>query len=478
MKRWEILEGDVRAVLKTVPDDHIHCIITSPPYYGMRNYGTDPQIWGGNPDCNHEWGGGINIKRDGGVQKDEDGYGASRRVDVQSYFCVKCDAWKGELGLEPTPGLFVKHLVDIFMEAGRVLRDDGVLWVNIGDGYSDGKDLKPMDLMGIPWMFAFAMRDAGFFLRSDTIWAKGCSLSDKYSGSCGTESVNGWRWERHRVRINKDDKELTPCPGCERCEPNNGYVLRKGSWRPTKGHEYMFMFTQSEDYFCDIDAVRENYVMDHARESIFAGSPKYADDSFCVDAKNQTRNMKGNVRYAHSGRNIRSVWLINPGQYPNAHCATFPPALPEPCIKVSASEKGCCPECGSPWVRVIEKGDADEAWKKRCGADSGGGYKGHGLKDYSGAGAENPSEVKARILRNMKKRLTSDWWPSCDCGMDSPVPCTVMDIFSGSGSTGVAAIRNNRNYIGIELNREFAELSRDRLRSVPGSMSRRLDDWL
>lgn len=183
-----IIEGDALTVLKRMDSESVHMGVTSSPYYGLRNYGTEPIVWDGDPNCEHEWGevhppGYRSSDTHPGPMQHE---GNKNRENLKSDICSKCGAWKGELGQEPTPELFVKHLTTIFHELKRVLRNDGILWMNIGDSYAGtgagqkdtGKatytesswpqkrykpagNIKPKDLIGIPWMLAFSMRADG-----------------------------------------------------------------------------------------------------------------------------------------------------------------------------------------------------------------------------------------------------------------------------------------------------------------------------
>jgi len=211
------------------------------------------------------------------------------------------------------PEEHIEKLVEGFREVRRVLRDDGVLWVNYGDKYNGfganvtkggnisgrnqharpyiepksglwAKNLQAGDLMMFPARVALALQNDGWILRDDIIWAKAISFNDKYSGSTMPESVNGWRWERHRIKVKagwgKDcphpskrqsgefdrcnpgrnylgKAKYTDCPGCDKCNPNDGLILRRGSWRCTKAHEHIFQFVKSNNYFCDMQAVKE-----------------------------------------------------------------------------------------------------------------------------------------------------------------------------------------------------------------------------
>lgn len=284
--------GDCRDLLARLPDESIHCVVTSPPYWGLRDYGIAPVVWGGDPDCEHEWGASL---------------------PATNQFCRKCGAWLGCLGLEPTPRLYVQHMVAIFDEVRRVLRPDGTLWLNMGDSYTSGnrntrdpgrskihpafeKDrfkkglrpmtpqgLKPKDMVGIPWRVAFALQDAGWYLRSDIIWSKANAMP---------ESITD---------------------------------------RPTKAHEYIFLFTKSPKYFFDQEAVRERHVMKPQRRpdghKRRRPGPLMPEHTF-AGTKRFDPGIDGNP----AGRNIRTVWTIPTEAYSEAHFATFPRELPKRCI--------------------------------------------------------------------------------------------------------------------------------------------------
>jgi len=306
--------GNVFDVLKKHDSNSVHCVITSPPYFGLRNYGTKLIVWGGDSSCNHSWA--------------DDG------------FCKICNAWKGELGLEPTPSLYVEHLVKVFREVKRILREDGTLWLNLGDSYagsvsrasSGGRagygtkrevvynrispGLKTKDLIGIPWRVAFALQADGWWLRSDCIWAK---------NNCMPSSI-------------KD--------------------------RPTVSHEYVFLLAKSSKYFYDSDAVREdNRDSYNGKRGTTKSRKKLQSSMRDFSSKDKMK------QYATNGRNKRTVWNINIQPFPDAHFAVFPESLVVPCIKAGTSEKGCCPKCGAPLKRVkIKKNKkmTGEEWKLTC----------------------------------------------------------------------------------------------------------------
>ncbi len=297
---FTLYAGDVLEVLHGLPDESVHCVVTSPPYWGLRDYGTGS--WdGGDPDCDHRKvtpmkpperyspGGAYVFDPDGRLFVDECGKCGARRQDSQ-------------LGLEPTPDQYITNMVAVFRELRRVLRRDGTCWLNIGDSYSQGGyagddaptnarriaegsgmdgnfrfsprvqdrqggekrqrkasdiGLKPKDLVGIPWRLAFALQADGWYLRSDIIWAKPNPMP---------ESVTD---------------------------------------RPTKAHEYVFLLTRSPRYFFDQEAVREPADPSTQRTTI-APNAKNVGDGFGMPYAAFER-----VRYPVSSRNIRSVWEID-----------------------------------------------------------------------------------------------------------------------------------------------------------------------
>jgi len=238
----QIIVGNCIDKLKELQPSSVHCCVTSPPYWGLRDYGEDEQ-----------------------------------------------------LGLEKTPEAYVENMVQVFGEVRKVLRDDGTLWLNLGDSYG-----KEKQLCGIPWRVALALQADGWYLRQDIIWHKPNPMPESVTDRC------------------------------------------------TKAHEYIFLLSKSKKYYYDHEAIKEPS-SNLGKTKIRFGGNKYGDSD---DPKHAT---KSGDTYTDSGsKNKRSVWTVTTKPYKGAHFATFPPDLIEPCILAGTSEKGCCQICGSPWTRDVE----------------------------------------------------------------------------------------------------------------------------
>lgn len=376
----QIMLGNVLDVLKELPDESVHCCVTSPPYWGLRDYEVE-----------------------------------------------------GQLGLEETPEEYVEKLVLVFREVRRVLRRDGIFWLNLGDSYvgtghkGDWKDpknvegrngqsvalnnkvagLKSKDLVGIPWRVAFALQADGWYLRSDIIWHKPNAMP---------ESVTD---------------------------------------RPTKAHEYIFLLSKSEKYYYDQDAIREPYT-DVKNGSSATFQREDSKRGVAVDPKNtyatHRQDRVDNV-YGHGGRNKRSVWTVATKPYKEAHFAVFPPELIEPCILAGTSGHGCCSSCGASYARITKKGDPIlHAWSA----------KGAGQYNIDDGGMRRTGLESGSTLKHIVPIQTIGWEPTCSCNAGVS-PCILLDPFFGSGTTGFVALQNRRNYIGIELNPKYVKIAKKRL---------------
>jgi DNA modification methylase len=423
----KIIQGDVLEELKKMPNECIDCCITSPPYWSLRDYGTAK--WeGGDINCDHKIPEVEHDPKRTGSDAD-----TSHTIRFNREACYKCGAKRidKQIGLEKTPEEYVNKMVEIFKEVKRVLKKEGTLWLNLGDSYAGSRGnrgdainediewkregttpqikrptatvdgLKPKDLCGIPWRTVFALQADGWWLRQDIIWAKGCSFNYT-GGNVMPESV-------------KD--------------------------RFTKAHEFVFLLAKSQKYFFDNEAIREPVKEESIERYKYSTEGCYTQGSAYPNEKRETPQ-KWNLNT--NGRNVRSVWVINPQPFREAHFATFPEALIEPMIKAGTSEKGVCPDCGKPWERMIEKERLIEA------PPSGNSEIGRWSREDSGA-----------LGGRMTAPKTIGWQPTCSCNKE-PIPAIVLDPFLGSGTTGVVAKRLKRNFIGIELNPEYVLMAKKR----------------
>jgi len=397
--------------------------------------------------------------------------------------------------------------------------------------------IKPLDMVLIPEQLALAARADGWYVRSVLIWAKGVSLSDEYNGNPMPESLNGWRFEKCKVKVRSRGESVAgvdkyeqmgsgnphagrdgyeavwqACPGCPKCEKNGGYVLRKGSWRPTKAYEQVLMLTKTDSYFCDREAVLERGVYP-AGEYRAGGSGHKSLEA----GSRTTEGLHNKDWVGNGGRNLRSVLLIPTVGSKIKHFAIYPPRLIEPLIKASTSEKGCCPKCGAPYARVIDKGftahDGDTATEyaegtnanrlallrqaaRQRGTEYGrlsynSKYKEGGVTGLATQGFQRNKTIEAerecsredaKLLYPNDERAQQDyinhihdhggldkgrtvgWLPTCSCeNTGDPVPCRVLDPFSGAGTTSLVCERLGLDSIGIDTSAEYIKLSEDRL---------------
>ena len=206
-----ILNGDCLEMLKTLPENSIDCCVTSPPYYALRDYGTG--TWeGGNPNCPHYRTSKKSDKTATGHKRMQDA-GSPVGDAIYKDVCPLCGAVRvdKQIGLEETPEKYIEKMTEVFMEVYRVLKPEGTLWVNIGDSYvikAEGK-YKQKDLIGIPWMLAFSLRNAGWYLRQDIIWHKPNPMPESVTDRC------------------------------------------------TKSHEYIFLLSKSQKYYFNHEELRE-----------------------------------------------------------------------------------------------------------------------------------------------------------------------------------------------------------------------------
>jgi DNA modification methylase len=420
-----IINDCALSALRTLRSNSVDCIITSPPYWGLRDYGIPPTDW---PACSY--------------------------IPMPGLDPIQVPAETSCLGLEPTLHAFLAHITLIFNECRRVLKPTGSCWVNMGDSYagswgSQGRDysgvgvsalsscqvaasarkqsntgsieqgtgLKTKDLIGQPWRVAFALQASGWYLRQDNIWHKPNPMP---------ESIRD---------------------------------------RATKSHEYVFHLTKSERYYFDLAAWAEPASEGTHPRRAGNGIPKpsgwatESSDHSAISHNQGTRrkplpapdcmtknnaSMDASLSIMPLTRNKRSVWTVPTVAYSEAHYATYPPRLITPPMLATTSAKGCCSACGKPWGRIVEKTDTPNPSFNGSTFDTG----------------KTGTRPTANIERTQKgeryvNQPTDHWQPTCACSQSftDPVPvipAVVLDIFGGSGTTAQVALEHVRHAILIE----------------------------
>lgn len=395
------MQGDVKDKLAEIPDGTVQCVVTSPPYFGLRSYLPD-------------------------THKDK----------------------QLEIGLESTPELYVQNMVEVFREVHRVLRDDGTLWLNLGDSYAgSGKagnnpeyqrrhtqfgqkerkerlgvpvparaiGYKPKDLIPIPWLVAIALQKDGWWLRSGIPWLKNSAMP---------ESVTD---------------------------------------RPSSALEYFFLLSKSKKYFYDAEAIRipgavpagtraaKGSAERASQHGVNARPPDYKIYSGTRNRRNTDWFMESikdildgkNGTLLHDENGLPVAIFCNPQPYPEAHFATFSPRLITPMVLAGASPQAC-EVCGAPWKRVQEK-------------------TGH-INKRELAYVPNNSPTKTDSTGwKPTTRATNIWQPTCTCDNKGTGRCIVLDPFAGSGTTLWVAEHYGRDSIGIELSPEYVKLIEKRM---------------
>jgi DNA modification methylase len=411
MQDWleKIHVGDVSDVLRLLPAQSVHCVVTSPPYYRQRTYEMD-----------------------------------------------------GQIGLEATGETYVERIVEVFRRIRRVLRKDGCLFLNLGDGYiggGRGEDtgstleggiehqaetrkvapnkgvfgLKEKQLILMPHRLALALQADGWWVRQDNIWFK----SNVTPSSC------------------KD--------------------------RTTRTHEYVFQMNRSSHYFYDAIAVEEPqsereraYRLRQQTRGVETMYTLHRDDHHGQERPGKTGAVRSaaarQVLALKGTRNKRSVWKISTQPLKERFYAAFPEKLVEPCILAGTSEKGCCTLCGTPWKRQVRPTEEYGAiLKANLGANNlktkeeeiTTGHRGMAIHKNGGLGSGY---------------RTVGWDRSCGCQLGGTAPCIVLDPFMGSGTTAVVAERLGRKWVGIELNPRYAQIAERRIqRAREKRMAREVD---
>lgn len=385
--------------LRDLPDNSVQMVITSPPYWGLRDYGVE-----------------------------------------------------GQIGLEATPQDYVNIMSKVFKEVHRVLREDETLFLNLGDCYTPQTSHKggtpydrfkgeknwgersrarePLkswgkhkDLVGIPWRVAFRLQEDGWYLRQDIIWAK---------------------------------------PNPMRNPARDRFVA---------SHEHIFLLAKRERYFFDIEAVKipastktrpfEHYTGKARKDYQGTGAQNPSDVKRRILASYKKQDATGNPTYTGFNRRYQpkpmamrpDVWRIPTQACPEGHFATFPEELVRICILAGTSPKGACPLCGSPWQRVLEPSEEYEQ------------FLGKSWHDHSNDLDQGMSQEKD-CRQVCADYITTGWKPTCTCSpQEETVPCTVLDPFGGSGTVAKVARELGRSSVLIEINPEYVEIAKKRLRA-------------
>ena len=501
MMTVDIRIGDALAVLRAMPDASVHCVITSPPYWGLRAYGGDP----------------------------------------------------GMIGLEPTFAEHVENLLAVFREVRRVLRDDGTLWLNYGDAFARGdkrgsaeargaklpSGMKSKDLMGMPWRVAFALQDDGWWLRADICWHKSNSMpeSAKDRPTRAHEFVflmttaERYFYDHEAVKepgAGTAHPRASTRAGRSRCEhrpdrlPHDSIEARKARANPAASHTSTSERRGIRPYKTPDGWEKVRVPTSWASSPLYAGQdPRFGkrtpkdiegrsarmertpgwreDRAPGVTPKSpapgtgirQNESHQAAMIEVRPTRNLRDVWTFASAPFRGTHFATFPPALVEPCIRAGTSERGCCPDCGAPWERTVKKEVEHTSGSGRSGRQPKGKYAGteqakSGTYDIrmgpvvrSGTTgwrpnctcyderyrAEHPEPHRAR-----KRRQRAAWggrWKRVRARPGNPEwptsPAIVLDPFAGAGTVGLVAERLGRDSILIELNPDYAEMARKRI---------------
>ena len=416
-QRHRLLVGDCLQALTDLPDACVHACCTSPPYYALRDYGV-----------------------------------------------------AGQIGLEDTPAAYIARLVEVFRQVRRVLRPDGTLWLNLGDTYAGGgggnytrgvrnnsgqnptnirnrpawmeaAGVKPKDLLGIPWRVALALQADGWYLRSAVPWIK-----------------------------------RNPMP-------------ESAADRPGVSHEYVFLLSQSPDYYYDGEAVKIPAAPDRQRGT----SRKHLHNPAHTPERCHNGLVRGSDAADTRNRRSGDWWFdslaailagasgmltdddgepagfaVNLRPYKGAHFAVWPPELVTPMILASTPETGCCATCGAPRRRHVQR----DRVPTRPGRDTKVTAK---STDSNADTCDTLGWNRANTIgnrdpqRHVTRTVTLGWQKGCACPTDATRPAVVLDPFAGSGTTLAAALAVGRAALGIELNPEYAELARQRLRqTAPG----------
>ena len=425
-----------------IDDNSIDCIITSPPYWGLRDYGKEVnQIWGGNSECKHQWGSkicppsgehyhgqGKSTLRDGNVSPDEQWNKATSGQKFFSQFCQLCGAWYGQLGLEPTLEMYLNHLLLVTAECKRVLKPTGVMYWNHGDNYggsSMGSWNAPIEIRGKQYRHCLSI-DTEYLAppRKDKSTKAKCLNLQNYRLILRLIDEQDWIL-RNSVIWNK---------------PNGMPSSVKD--RLANKYEPVFMLVKNKKYWFDLDSIRE-------KQKIIFNAPQRGKRRIAKEQLQDNTNPGFAYRTNHpSGKNPGDVWSIPTQPYPEAHFATFPEKLILKPI-LSSCPEWICKKCGKARVRIKEKAQR--------------------IKQHWAPGTERKTEIAkgkhgktSTLVSGYKFTYKTIGWTDCGCNAGWRAGI-ILDPFAGSGTTLAMARKYNRQYIGYELNPKYLKFINKRL---------------
>lgn len=432
METNKIYQGHVLDVLKTFPNESVDCVITSPPYWGIRWYKTELQIFGGDEGCDHEWNLYRHTQHSGRKGTSKVGYHLLKENIpddiVEANFCSKCNAWKGELGLEPSFKDYIVHLIAIFQEIKRVMKPTATCWVNLGDTYYGGgggnqyspsntgilsqafkkdkqyeeaggfdygymrkaKETHIKSLCLIPFRFVIAMIDIGFILRNTIIWRKLNAMPSSVKDRFSTD------------------------------------------------FEYVFFFTKSKRYY-----------FKRQKQPYKDASIKRANSFIKNNESFDERILE------EDGANMRCVWDIPTARFGESHFATFPEELVTTPILAGCPEF-VCKQCGLP-KREVKKMESQSSFNIRVRD-----VKMQRLKSFDRIASEQEIEKydEKHYAHKMTKYTISEGC-ECNAGFTEGI---VLDPFMGAGTTALVALKLNRRFVGIELNPAYITMAYERIK--------------
>lgn len=428
MNEWvnDIHQGHVIDQLSDLPESSVHCVMTSPPYYGLRNYGDETMtIWGGDDDCAHAWE-ERDVYQESPIRKGGPSEGHETTTKSERWRttgrCVECGARREQLGLEEERSDYIEDLVEVGREIRRVLRPDGSWWLNLGDSFASSwgaqsktdeanhrdRDAYPAKTparhtslprkskMLMPHRVAIALQDDDWVVRSDAVWAKPNPMP-------------------HPVKDRLNEQK-----------------------------EYLFHLAPNPDYYFDMDAIREPYA-ESSLNRVNQNNGNTVHNHSDQGHPNGEQRLDPNQFVHPGGKNPGDVLEVTVKPFPDAHFAVFPPKLCEIPIKSTCPDTVCA-DCGTPWQRVVDREPGEYDYTDRM--DEMGEF---GRAQASGTVKKPPQATM------------EGWEQQCGCDTDETEPGIVLDPFAGSGTTCLVAKSLGRRFVGTELNPDYVAMAQARV---------------